>query len=100
MGTSLPKYYTDIRKGETTEGDTYELVMIASHVVDDEPLFIMKSLSGGLSVAVPFGHIGDTWKVDYSYTQKKVCLACEGLGTMPNDSEEYCLNCAGTGETP
>lgn len=65
MGDSLPKYYTDARKGETTEGDTYELVMLAGHSVTSEPLYILKSLEGGLSEAVPFSEIGRTFKVDW-----------------------------------
>lgn len=70
MSDTLPRFYVDMRPGETTEGDTYELVMLAGHSVTSEPLYILRSLSGGLSEAVPFNEIGKTWRIDYHYTKE------------------------------
>jgi hypothetical protein len=36
--------------------------------VTSEPLYILKSLAGGLSEAVPFTEIGKTFLVNYSHT--------------------------------
>lgn len=65
MGTTLPQFYTDCRVDEVTLGGSYELVMLASHSVTYEPLYILKSLDGGLTEAVPFEQIGKTWRVDH-----------------------------------
>lgn len=67
MSDTLPIYYTDDRPGEGTFGDRYELVMLARHSVTGEPLYILKSLKGALTEAVPFDQIDKTWRTDWNY---------------------------------
>lgn len=76
MGNPLPRYYEDRREYESTLGHVYKLVMIAGHSVTEEPLFIMESLQGCLSEAVPFTEIGKTWKIVRKPPAQEEELAC------------------------
>ena len=62
MSDNLPEYYEDVREGENTFGDVYQLVMLAGHSVTNQPLYILKSTAGGLNEAVPFDEIGVTFR--------------------------------------